>query len=233
MHYITPLFVCLLLISGASPNPAKAQQAETMELSDSGRDYLETVGRRVNPNVAYFNPDRAAPELTTTARPTPARDRGDPSRPPVSNHVFTAIAVIVLAGVAFQIWRSGSPVSVSLRSRPKDAARALRASASPDDPDTPVDLPLSDILKIGDRNLALVELARKALSEVASRNGMHWQTSWTARDLLRRLPRDAGDGLRPLVRTAEHVQFGDRTVGEDEFQAHAEDVRRLLGGAAG
>lgn len=231
MHCLTLLSVILLLVSAALPGLAKAQQAEQMEITESGKGYLQSVGRRVNSNVAYYDPNRAAPELTTNARPEDRAERREVTPTRIPDHVFTAIAALVLIAVAIHIWRSGAAVSVSLRKRPGNAARDLRRSGSVDDDGAAEALQLSEILRMEDRNLALVELARRVLTDVAQQNGMHWQSSWTARDLLRRLPRDLREAMRPLVQVAEHVQFGDRHVAEEEFTFFAERARGLIQGA--
>lgn len=224
--------ILLFLFSGNSMAIAQSPEATTLDLTESGRSYLEAVGRRVDSDIVYYNPNLAAPELTTREQPS-ARESDDAGASwPVSRHVFTGIAILILAGVLYQIWRFGAPVSVSLTSRPSDAARAMRMTdGATDAPDT-APLALGEILAISDYNAALVELARSALAQTAERNGMRWQTSWTARELLRRLPGDAAERLRPLVWTAEHVQFGNRDVSADEFTRYANDVAPLLSESA-
>ena len=222
----------VVLLAGPTAVFAQNSEATPLELSESGQSYLETVGRRVDSNVVYYNPRRDAPELNTRAR-LPQQDRnGSEVNAPLNRHFFTAVAILILAGVCYHIWRFGSPVSVSLTSRPSEAARAMRVSDPGGDEPDATPLALTEILALDNWNVALVELARTALAQAAEQNGMRWQTSWTARDLLRRLPREVADGLRPLVWTAEHVQFGNRTVGEAEFARYAHDITPLLKGGA-
>lgn len=190
---------------------------------------METVGRRVNGDVVYYNPNLAAPELTTREQPSATEQDGAGASLPIPRHVFTVISILILAGVLYQVWRFGAPVSVSLTSRPSDAARAVGRTDSRRDGMDETPLALSEILAIGDWNAALVELARSGLVAAADRHGMRWQTSWTARELLRRLPSDEAARLRPLVWAAEHVQFGKGHVGEDEFTRHANEIALLLG----
>jgi hypothetical protein len=229
MRNIALILSFLFLISGNLPALAQSPEAASLDLSDSGRSYLETVGRRVDSRVVYYDPNQAAPELNTNQRVERRRDNADAPALP-SRHVFTAIAVLFLAGVLFQVWRFGSPVSVSLTSRPSDAARALRKTDGVVDETDTAPMGLADILAMNDWNTAVVELARSALAKAAEQNGMRRQTSWTSRELLRRLPREAAERLRPLVATAELVQFGNRSVGQDEFTQYAKDIAPLLDG---
>ena len=219
------LLVCLLgLAATAPPSLAQSAQVESLEISDGGRDYLRTVGRRVDTNVAYYAPGSAAPELTTTETPV-VEDRGPTEVP---RFVIGAIAALILALVLFQAWRFGSPLSVSLRANTRDVVRVGPSRHGPEVPNDPTATAYRDILSIADKSAALVELARSALALAAGNNDLRWQSSWTARDLLRRLPREEGEALRPLVRLAEHVQFGQHSISEDEFKAHADQVKPLF-----
>lgn len=234
MHGFKRIILIFALVFGACPATAQDPAAESIELSESGEAYLRTISRRINAGVAYYDPTRAAPELTTDARPERSSPADDIDIEPVlfSWNFWTILATVILAIVLFQVWRAGAPLAVSLRARPRDASRDLRPSHSVEGEEDAPPPGLAEILAMPDRNLAIIELARRALTHVAEQNDLRWQTSWTARELMRRLPAEAADRLRPLVRTAEHVQFGDRDVAEDEFQSHANQMTPLLSGGA-
>ena len=80
-----------------------------------------------------------------------------------------------------------------------------------------------------DRREALIALSRLVLNRVIEAQGILVQRSWTARDALRRVPREFAqrDALQALIRDSERVQFGGRDISEDEFKAHVENTRGL------
>ncbi|WP_177236128.1 DUF4129 domain-containing protein [Albimonas pacifica] len=202
-------------------------------MSESGRSYLETVGRRVDADVTYADPNAPLPERATRGLPQrPGRDWSGVVPAVSLKIVLGAIAVLVLAGVALHVRRFGAPVSASFRAQPRNAAAAARTGGRP--PETTETTPpsLAEIMARDDWSAAVVDLARSALLQAAERHGMRWRSSWTARELLARLPRDAAGGLRPLVRAAEHVQFGDREMSEAEFARLARSVAPLFDGRA-
>lgn len=222
----------ILVVLAPSALPAAAQTPPPpLELSESGRSYLETVGRRVNGDVGYYSPTGAIPELATgEAPPKPARDGREGLDPGTLKLLLGAAAVLALAAVLFQVWRFGAPVSVSLRARPRDAASAPRPKRNAGEAPDAAAPTLAEIMAVADRNAALVDLARGALARAAARHDMRWRTSWTARELLGRLPHEVAYGLRPLVRAAEHVQFGGRDVTEAEFARFVAVAAPLLEG---
>ncbi|NNU81522.1 DUF4129 domain-containing protein [Halovulum dunhuangense] len=89
---------------------------------------------------------------------------------------------------------------------------------------------------MADRRAALVELLEAALAAAATANGVRFGPSETARDFLRRLPRDWPhlQDLRWIVMTEELVQFGGRPLREARFLdclERAAPILRLRGTA--
>ena len=79
--------ILLFLFSWISKAIAQSPEATTLDLTESGRSYLEAVGRRVDSDIVYYNPNLAAPELTTREQPS-ARESDDAGASwPVSRHV--------------------------------------------------------------------------------------------------------------------------------------------------
>ncbi|MEM9047218.1 MAG: DUF4129 domain-containing protein [Pseudomonadota bacterium] len=203
-----------------------------MQLTDSGRAYLEAAGRWVQGDVAYFDPSRAAPPLETRAEPetadaAPTGPQGGGLQAPEIPLILLSLVVLVGAGVFF--WRNRGSVAVSFRrsadnpSRPK--AKPAMAVATGNET-----APLAGILSQKNRQTALILLARRVLDDVVAANDLLLQDSWTARDAIRRLPAAQNhlDALKALVLAAEGAQFGDRPVSDAEFDAHLEGVRPLL-----
>ncbi|MEM6589076.1 MAG: DUF4129 domain-containing protein [Pseudomonadota bacterium] len=217
------------------PMPADAQQRveEGLEVTTSGEAYLKALRLRgVDTDVAYYDPTRPPPTFETNATPDRERDPVNIGERPVS---FTAnvIAIAVLLAVIFAFMRYGGQFSVSFRGD-EDATR--EAGAAPGRGSEMAALPsdLDAIARISDRRLALVTLAQSALMRAVTQQGLFLQKSWTARDALRRLPRemDHRDTLSDLVAAGERVLFGGRDVPEDDFQTFLSRIRPLFTQAA-
>lgn len=231
---------CLILISiFVCPAPAlRAQDAVVTrpEIGQSGSDYLRSLRlRRIDPNVAYFDPSRPAPPLDTRYVPEAADKPGEEDSARLKWGAGLVSAVVLLAAI-FILVRFGGAISVSLGADGRGAGRVARGLRPGEGDDPEVVLGLDRILAIADRREALVILARQALSGAAALDGVILQRSWTGRDALRQLSGGSArhlDALTSLVLASERVQFGNRDVREDEFRAHVDSVRPLLNGGSG
>lgn len=216
--------------TGGDQGPATREQ---LELSASGEAYLRAVGRRVDTQVGYYDPTRAVPPLDTDQEPETA-DATDPdgtARRSQADWPTILVTMLLIAGVAFLFFRFGGRIPVSLRPQLTDAERARQPAG---------DLPQTDITKgattlrailgMGDPEAAIVALMQTALTQVVRANGLLLQKSWTARDVLRRLPgtQPHMDALRALVLEAERVHFGGRRITREDLDGHIERVRPLL-----
>lgn len=237
-------FVFLILISPLPQAMAQEAVREPVEIGESGEDYLKSLRfRRIDTDVAYFDPTAPAPELKTDQQPNKPSDdsssakRGEWSWEDASNTTRWTTGIImalILGAIAYVFLRFGGSMAVSLKREAGNEGRNRQRG--------PVEAPawatktgsLEDILRMSDRRLALIQLMRKALAATVSANGILMQRSWTARDALRHLPASQShlDRLRELVLASERVQFGGRDVTEDEFRGHLDGCRPLLGAAA-
>ena len=221
--------VCLLsgVAMAQTTEDEAARTTEPLEIGQSGEAYLKAVGRRIDTEVAYFDPTRPAPKLETDRTPPATLSERESVTP--SETAAVIVAGVVLAAVLFAFFRFGSGISVSLRAQSANPERAAQARAAMEIASRePKDL--REILNMPDRRKAIVALAQSTLSRVISANSLLAQRSWTARDALRRIPRDQahlGD-VRDLVFAAERVQFGDREISQSEFEAHVERVRPIF-----
>jgi len=235
----------LILISPLPQLQAQEAVRESVKIGQSGKDYLETLRfRRIDTEVAYFDPTAPAPELKTSQQPSTrsSKDETSSGRGTLSwedasittRWTTGLIMVLILGAIGYLFLRYGGNMAVSLK---RDAANVGR-----DRPRGPVEAPawatktgsLEDILRISDRRQALIQLMRRALTVTVSANGILMQRSWTARDALRHLPATQShlDHLRDLVLASERVQFGGRNITETEFRGHVDDCRPLLGSGA-
>ena len=198
-------------------------------MTASGEAYLKALRLRgIDADVAYFDPTRPPPAFETNAKPERERDPVDIGQRQVS---FTAnvIAIAVLLAVIFVFMRYGGQFSVSLRGQ-EDATRGAGTARTTGGELSALPSDLDAIARITDRRLALVTLAQSALLRAITQQGLFLQKSWTARDALRRLPREMAhrDTLSDLVAAGERVLFGGRDVPEDDFQTYLDRIRPLF-----
>lgn len=227
--------VLAMVVSCFLSHASHAQQRveEGLEVTASGEAYLKALRLRgVDADVAYYEPTRPPPTFETNATPERERDPVDIGRRQVS---FTAnvIAIAVLLAVIFAFMRYGGQFSVSLRGD-EDATRGAGAARGQTGDSAALPSDLDAIAQITDRRLALVTLAQSALMRAITQQGLFLQKSWTARDALRRLPREMAhrDTLNDLVAAGERVLFGGRDVPEDDFQSYLTRIRPLFTQAA-
>ncbi|MEM9709826.1 MAG: DUF4129 domain-containing protein [Pseudomonadota bacterium] len=216
------------------PSVTRAQEAvqEPVELSESGEAYLRALRfRRIDTDVAYFDPNAPAPDLDTEVEPPAPLDENGRVVRGVDVPTML-ISGAILAAILYLFIRFGGAFSVSLGRDAENAAREGEAEWTHENaPNLPGSL--DAILKIKDRRQAIVLLAQKVLATAIAANGILFQKSWTGREALRRLPQDqtALDAIRALVLASERVQFGGRDISEDEFGSHLTGIRPLLGGS--
>lgn len=226
------LLVPLVLVAAfASVPDVRAQQAvaEPLRLETSGENYLKAIRYRgIDPDVGYFDPSAAVPPLDTAQEPPkPPADQGDGNfagRVPV-----IAIAGAVLLGILIVFAMNGRGLTIAFAREVENIDRGRRgrrvgavAEAVPG--------ALRDILKEPDRRKALILLAQAALLRVVAANGLLVQSSWTARDALRRIPQVQPHlaELTDLVMAGERAHFGGRDVTETEFDGHVARISPLF-----
>lgn len=222
-------FVCFSSISGAAS--AQAEE-EPLEISQSGRDYQNAIRfRRIQTNVAYFDPTRPPPPLDTT-EPVPEAQSSD-REPWRIGDIDLPLALVMAAILIFILVlfaRYGGAAGIVLRKGPQEAARRLREEheASPFGKSEQTNL--GAILSNPQRRPALIALVQLLIGRAVEANGLLLQRSWTARDVLRRLPRELAylPELKELVMIGERVHFGERPVSEEDFESFVKRAKPLL-----
>lgn len=237
------LLVLLLALTGLAA-PAAAQQAsvEPLEIGPSGEAYLRAIRfRGIDSEVAYFDPTRPAPPLNTSENPRakPEEEEFDPEAAQrasdTSRTVTMVITVLIVVAILYLFVKFGGAGSISFGRTPDNSARRDGRGMSVDgvgDGAGPANL--QAILRMTDRREALVALSQFLLNRVVAAQGVLLQRSWTARDAMRRVPRDFDHraALYDLVLASERVHFGGRDVTEEEFRAHLDRLRPLYSGGA-
>lgn len=230
------LFTLLALLLLPTPHIwAQEASEQALEIQDSGRDYLRAIRRRgIDADVGYYDPSLPPPPLTTTETPEQVPDENRERTQFDVDLVSGLISAAILAAIVILAVRLGGRLSLSVGKEGENASRKTRRSGN--EAALPEERPgsLRSILRMRDRRAALILLARSALMRSVEENGVLFQSSWTARDALRHVPRDRDyfEALRDLVLAGERVQFGGRDIAEEEFEAHVARIKPLFGAAA-
>ncbi|MEM7597376.1 MAG: DUF4129 domain-containing protein [Pseudomonadota bacterium] len=225
--------IWVAVIAGCALSASSQERVEEgLEATASGEAYLKSLRfRGVDTDVAYFDPTRPPPELDTRETPDPERrDLEVNISRDQATFLENAIMVAILLAIAFVFLRFGGGFTVSLRGD-SDAERASGTAAAGGAGFNNVPSDIDTIAGIEDRRIALVTLAQSALIQAVAQQGLLLQKSWTARDALRRLPRDMDhrEALRDLVAAGERVLFGGRDVPEGDFQEFLTRIRPIFG----
>ncbi|TYC53670.1 DUF4129 domain-containing protein [Rhodobacterales bacterium] len=231
----------LLLISSALAQTSQAQEAvqERVEIGESGEAYLKSLRLRgINADAVYYDPSAPAPKLDTAQLPDKRPDQSDSDSGKdvgfsTAQWTVGLIAAALLAIIGYVIHRFGGGLPVSLKrdAENHETGRTRRVAETPAWAEKLSSF--DEILRIQDRQQALILLTQKVLAATVAAHGILMQRSWTARDALRHIPGAPEQlaTLRDLVMRAEGVQFGDRTVSEEEFLRHADQCRQFMGPA--
>ena len=207
---------------------AQEPEAETLQLSASGSEYLKAVRfRGIDTEAQYFDPAGPAPELESDAALEPEQ-----SARPLNLDQRWVVAIVALLAIlilGFLVYPAWAGTSVSFRRVAKDAKPRGVHRAEPEEQSQP---DLETILGQPDRGKALVGLSQFLVKHCLSANGILFKRSWTQREALRRLPRTLPhlSDLRALVLDSERVRFGHRRISDSEFQAHISRLQPLLQG---
>ena len=223
-----------LILGILVPQFARAQDnsvlLDTPEISEEYQSTLRL--KRVQSDVKYYDPNGPKPDLQTTEKPKPpeVQERRERSGGSEFDPTTALIAGGVLFVILFLFYKFGGAGSLVLRSDVENAKRA-KAGGKRQSASAPVDMQSFDgILRNPDRQQALISLAQLLIYKAVSANDLLLQRSWTARDVLRRMPKDSRylPELSALVLKGELVHFGERDVSEEEFADFAARAKPLL-----
>ncbi|MEM0949400.1 MAG: DUF4129 domain-containing protein [Pseudomonadota bacterium] len=207
-------------------------------LTESGAAYDRTIRwQRLQTNVQYYDPDAPAPPVTRRAR-TSDRDlqtRWDRLRPPTARErtVGIVLTAAIIAVIVLLVLRFGSFSALGFGGQ-DETTREDRESGTGSVDASRGPLGFADILAIQDRAVAVHALLAAVLAKAADDLGLTLHPSWTARDILRRIPADwaLDRALGDLTQVAEEAHFGGRQITEEEFNRVAQRIAPLFEGKA-
>lgn len=180
--------------------------------------------RPLQQDIVYI--DQLSGEIPMGRRPITVPD--PPSDPIDYYGIIERIGPFAKVGLAlltalliWVLWRNRWAIAERLRGAP--ATPTSQAVSTPRRADRAPDASglIARLRGMADRRAALVMLLRAVLNEAAQQNGLRLGQSETARDLLRRLPKEWPHlgPTRDLVMTEELVQFGGRPLPDPLFEA--------------
>ncbi|WP_208354254.1 hypothetical protein [Pseudaestuariivita rosea] len=238
------LYVSVSVVGVPSSLIAQDQAFDTIyvEITESGQQYESALGwGGPAREMVFLNPDSPLPDLSDLgninpdSRPVDVEIEDVIPDNPVG--VFTGLRIAlfiifgaILALILYLFVRYGGAGAISFRKAPDNSTRG---NYTPSDQQSIYERPpseLEQIESIPDRQAAIIELMRSGLSKAARMNNLRLQRSWTARDAIRRIPKNwpyLGQ-LSDVTREAEFAYFGDRPVSEDVFQHHLSAMRPLF-----
>lgn len=211
----------LLSVLFAQGSLAQAPSADPVghEIRPSGAAYLDSIRfRGIDGDVAYYDPAGATPPLDAAPPPPEAPEAGE--APPWQRLLLLLFTGAILAGFAYALLRHGGFAGGAFGRGDGGNAARVRASTATFEEEAAPDL--AAITALADPRAALIELTRLALMRAGAAHGLLLNRSWTARDVLRRLPADWAHlpALRALVREAELVHFGGRPIARETVVDH-------------
>lgn len=224
------LFMLLLM-----PQIGHAQNTATpLDADETSAEYERSIRLQgVQKDVVYYDPNGPAPSFDTDEKPVPEEERRRRSDPQFSGD-FNLPMLLITGGVLFAIlylfFKFGGASSLVLRSDAQNAKRDTSGAARTKK-NAPIDMQsFEGILNNPDRQQALISLAQLLIFKAVSANDLLLQRSWTARDVLRRMPKNSSylPELSALVLKGELVHFGERDVSEEEFADYAARAKPLL-----
>lgn len=225
--------ICVLaLLMILVPLAAQTQDAaEPLEVDEIAEDYIRAIRLKgVQSEVEYYDPTRAPPDFVTNEKPKPEGRKNNPNTSGGINLPFALITGAILIGIVALFLKFGSSGSLVLR---KDVQNPNRGQAEGRKAANNASLDMQSfdgILRNPDRQQALINLAQLLIYKAVSANDLLLQRSWTARDVLRRMPKNSSylSELNALVLKGELVHFGERNVSEEEFADYAARAKPLL-----
>ncbi len=224
--------VFALVCCAALALSAQQDTPQPLQATQTGQAYVDAVGRRISHDVGYFDPTGAAPPLQTEQKVDNFEDGSSLTSFEIGRTPISIMMIAILIAVLYVVLRFGGSITATVGTQDVNSGRTARGTTDKETPGALEDVGWNTILNMQDRSAALVRLTQAVLRRSVEAHGLLLQRSWTARDALRRLPQTLANrsDLEDLVLAAERVQFGNRTVSEEEFRQHVTRARPLYGG---
>ena len=224
------LSLCLVLVILSLQNAVAQAVPQSLDIGETNQGYQKSVRfTRIQNDVQYYDPTKPAPDFETKEQPKPTRERTRSGAAEV-NIPFALVTGLVLCVVVFLFLRFGASGGLVLRSDAKNPKRDTATRHKARSGSSLAGPSVENLLNNPDRQQALIGLAQQLIYRAVSANDLLLQRSWTARDVLRRMPKNSSylPELSALVLKGELVHFGEREVSEEEFADFAARAKPLL-----
>ena len=228
------LFQALIIIAGlqlVSLNTAHAQAIDTGQQSEAGKEFREHAKSQWQRTDALALGPNDSLELTNPERQKP-RSLSNPFQGVETARILSTIILIVLIAIAvylFLRYRLGGDLFSGKKNdqrigREEESIAGLNVAEAGR-------FALSDLENMAPKE-ALHILLVKSLAKAADTNNIPLRRSLTARDVFNVIPdRWAHRGfLGKLIKCAEPVLFGGRSITGDDVKALAQEAEPLFSG---
>lgn len=205
--------------------------ARPLDAPTINQEYERAIRLRgIDNDVLYFDPSAPAPRFDTRERPPPEPQNVEPVIFGSSNMAVILFSCVFLFAVAFLFFKYSGASSPVLRSDVKNPKRSTKKSKQRNAAYEVDNTAFDQIVENPDRQQALIGLAQLLIYKAVTANELLLQRSWTARDVLMRMPKNSTylPELRELVLKGELVHFGEREVTEEEFADFAARAKPLM-----
>ncbi len=213
------LALALAVCAGAAGTAGAPHAQEAPPLTERGAEYEETARRaRIATELRY--PGEVDLENATDPATERRVERPEAPNPDAERWGWAIVVCIALAVIVFVVIRFGGSTSIAFR-RVGDGRRGdVAEERAVIDEAGGLRGFLARLRAMTDRPAALVLLIQGALERAGQLTGTPVIRSQTAREVLRRLPRDWSHhpALRRIVQVEEVVQFGGRDLSDRVFE---------------
>lgn len=232
--------VCLLLLlAGPAPaqqgsDPPRQSKGEVFQppRGESARDYRRNVGRRVSTDARYLSADAPLDLSRSTLREGMLVDRGERSggRGDLGSALGWIVIALILGALGFALFQArygdmfaGTGSERKREPRTVELADMGTADVSGLTPDA--------LARMDDPREALRLLLIHALARAADGNDIALRRSFTARDVLARVPGDwrLRGLLEAIVRRGELVLFGGRAFTREDLATVLQAAQPMFG----
>lgn len=221
-------FVFGLALVGGTWAPAEPLVAPTGQIA---QDYEAALRwHRVDMDLVYLDPSQPIPSLADLVE-EPSNAGRDEAAGTLPVGIVRIALLAALALLLFFLWRASQGQFVRFADTIEPQRRPRGEGSASGFPGSPAKTSsIEEIRANPDLRAATIALLHLALPHAVERNGLHLHPSWTARDVLARVPDrwpSRGD-LATLVRAAEEAHFGNYPVSELGFAASLGAAERIL-----
>lgn len=224
----------LMAMPGAAQTPPAAETQITPLTLPLNPDLSRaTLFQRLDADVVYVDTATGPIPMDGSLKLPPPEGMPDTPISPTTARISRGVLAATALVLGVLLWRNRAALMARLAAMPGSgtARRAPRRAAAVAQGTTGAEARLAEIAAMPDRAAAMAALIELVLHAAADTADLRLSRAETARDLLRRLPRDYPHlaDLRRLIMAGELVVFGGRGLSDRGFASSIARAAGLLG----